>query len=101
MHLSGLQKLKFINNDTLVLYSPANPAGNSNSGWKLAQNLSNTDKARLASKQAAKEKALANVDLWAYFATFTLDRKKQDRFAFHKALEHLTHFLQRRNVRYF
>lgn len=100
-HIRGWQKLKFINSNTVILYSPSNPSGNSNAGWKLAQNMSNTDKARLSSKQHAYEKALANVDLWEYFATFTLDRTKQDRYDFKKALTHITKFLQYRHVKYF
>ena len=101
LHHLGLQKIKFINDNNIVLYSPSNPAGNSNAGWKLAQNISNSDKARLASKQNAYEKALANVEIWEYFATFTLDKTKQDRYDFKKALVHLTKFLQYRHIKYF
>lgn len=100
-HRRGWQKIKFINDNNIVLYSPSNPAGNSNAGWKLAQNISNSDKARLASKQNAYEKALANVELWEYFATFTLDKTKQDRYDFKKALTHITKFLQYRHIKYF
>ena len=101
LHHLGFQKIKFINDNNIVLYSPSNPAGNSNAGWKLAQNISNSDKARLASKQNAYEKALANVEIWEYFATFTLDSRKQDRYDFHKALNHITKFLQYRHILYF
>lgn len=101
LHHLGFQKIKFINDNNIVLYSPSNPAGNSNAGWKLAQNVSNSDKARLASKQNAYEKALANVEMWEYFATFTLDKTKQDRYDFKKALVHLTKFLQYRHIKYF
>lgn len=100
LHHLGLQKIKFINDNNIVLYSPSNPAGNSNAGWKLAQNNSNSDKARLASKQLAYEKALANVETWEYFATFTLDKTKQDRYDFKKAKTHLTKFLQYRHIKY-
>ena len=101
LHRLGFQKIKFINEDHIVLYSPSNPAGNSNAGWKLAQDISNSDKARLASKQSAYEKALANVEQWEYFGTFTLDKSKQDRYDFKKALVHLTKFLQYRHILYF
>jgi hypothetical protein len=101
LHHLGFHKIKFINYNNIVLYSPSNPAGNSNAGWKLAQNISNSDKARLASKQNAYEKALANVELWEYFATFTLDKTKQDRYDFKKALTHITKFLQYRHIKYF
>ena len=100
LHRLGFHKIKFINDNNIVLYSPSNSAGNSNAGWKLAQNNSNSDKARLASKQLAYEKALANVDTWEYFATFTLDKTKQDRLDLKKSYNHLTKFLQYRNIKY-
>lgn len=100
-HVRGWQKLKFINSNNVILYRALNPRGNSCAGWALAKEMSNSEKARLSSKQNAFEKALCNVDLWEYFATFTLDRTKQDRYDFKKALSHIVQFLQRRHIKYF
>lgn len=99
-HHVGWQTFKLINKNNLVLYSVTNLTGGQG-GWSMAQNVSNTDKARLASKQSAYEKALANSDLWEYFATLTLDRKKQSRYDFQSSFNHVVKFLQRRGVRYF
>lgn len=101
IHQMGFQRIRAINNDTLVIYTNFNRIGNRDAGWKIAENDSNTDKARLASKQLAYERALANNDVWAYFATFTFDQTKQDRNDFQKLLSRLTTFLRRRGIRYF
>lgn len=100
-HMFGFARLKYINTDRLILYKPPNPVGNAYTGWELAKEDSNTDKARFASKNAALEKALCNVDVWEYFATFTLDKKKQDRHDFQKTFKHVVKFLQNRHIRYF
>lgn len=101
LHALGFQKLKFINDNNLVLYTNSNPAGNSHSGWELAKEDSNTDKARLASKQSAWEKAMCNTDIWAYFATFTFDKTKHDRYDFKKCRDHVVRFLRSRHIKYF
>lgn len=100
-HRLGFAKLKYINSDRLILYKPPNPIGKCFSGWDLAKDNSNSEKARFASKNAALEKALCNVDLWVYFGTFTLDKTKQDRYDFQKSFKHIVKFFQNRRIRYF
>ncbi|MBR0197604.1 MAG: hypothetical protein IJQ34_05685 [Kiritimatiellae bacterium] len=101
IHALGFQRLRKINEDTIVIYSNFNRIGNSNSGWQLAQEMSDSDKARFASKNLAQERALANVDVWAYFATLTFDASKQDRNDFHALLNRTTNFFRRRGIKYF
>ena len=101
IHALGFNRIRRINPDTLVIYANFNRVGNSNAGFLLAQNDSNTDKARLASRQLAYERALANSDIWAYFATITFDSTKQDRDNFELLRQRFTNFLRRKGVRYF
>lgn len=101
MYRLGQIKLKFINKDNLVLYVPPNSRGGTTFGYELARENSDSDNARLTSRNNALDKALANVDTFAYFVTFTLDKKKQHRYDFNKSYDRLSRFLQRRHVKYF
>ena len=94
-------RIKFVNHDNVVLYSPPNLGGNSSCGYAMAIENSNKDNARISSRNNARDKALANVDLWAYFCTFTLDKTKQSRYDFTLAHHRITHFLQSRHIKYF
>lgn len=96
----GAQRFRLINHNTLVIYRNFNRTGNSRAGFALASEDSNTDKARLASKQLAYERMLANVDIWAYFGTITFDSSKQDRYDFAPLLQKVTCFCRRRGIRY-
>ena len=97
----GVQRCRLINKDTVVIYRNFNRLGNSTSGFQLAKENSNTDKARFASKQLAQERALANVETWSYFATLTFDKAKQNRDDFHALIKRVSVWLRRRHVKYF
>lgn len=101
IHALGFNRCRKINSDTIVIYANFNRLGNSTAGFALAQQDSNTDKARMASRQLAYERALANSDIWAYFATITFDATKQDRNDFELLRQRFTNFLRRKGVRYF
>lgn len=101
IHALGFNRIRKINNDTIVIYANFNRLGNSNAGYQLAQEDSDTDKARLASRQLAYERALANSDIWCYFATITFDSTKQDRNDFELLRQRFTNFLRRKGVKYF
>lgn len=97
----GFTRIKVINNDTVVVYRNQNRLGNSHAGFALASENSDEDKARFASKQLAQERALANVDIWAYFATLTFDQTKQDRNNFAPLLKRVSNWLRRRDIKYY
>ena len=97
----GAERFRLINDDTLVIYRNFNRLGNSRAGYALASENSDEDKARFASKQLAQERALANVDIWAYFATLTFDQAKQDRHNFGPLLKRVTKWLRARKVKYY
>lgn len=101
LHLRGLERFRKINNEQFVLYVNCNPLGRAIAGWSIASESSDSIRAKLASKQRAREKALANSDLWAYFVTLTFDGAKQDRHNFDKLRNRVTKSLQRRNIKYF
>ena len=101
IHALGFNRIRKINNDTIVIYANFNRLGNSTAGYLLAQEDSDTDKARLASRQLAYERALANSDIWSYFATITFDSTKQDRNNFELLRQRFTNFLRRKGVKYF
>lgn len=100
----GFYRCRRINAKSLVIYRNFNPLGRSASGasgYDLSRENSDSDSARYASKRLGYEKALANVDLWRFFATFTFDAAKHNRTDFEKCHSAVTNFLRRRHVQYF
>ena len=97
----GYYRIKRINNDNVVIYQNFNRLGASRAGFSLSSENSDEDRARFASKQLAQERALANVDVWAYFATLTFDSKKQDRNDFNRLLSRVSGWLRKYHIKYF
>lgn len=103
-HLNAMKlfRTKLINYNNVVIYFNYHcRSKGSAGGFAIAKIESDSDRARMASKQLALERIQANINEWSYFATFTLDEKKQDRNNFELFRKRLTKFFRRRGVKFF